>query len=29
LILDGEVAIYDERFVSRFEFLRHGKPRRS
>jgi hypothetical protein len=26
LILDGEVAIFDERFVSRFEWMRHGKP---
>jgi bifunctional non-homologous end joining protein LigD len=25
LILDGEVAIFDERLVSRFEWLRHGK----
>ncbi len=26
LILDGEVCIFDERLVSRFEWLRHGKP---
>ena len=26
LILDGEVAVYDEQLVSRFEWLRHGKP---
>ncbi len=26
LILDGEVANFDERLVSRFEWLRHGKP---
>jgi bifunctional non-homologous end joining protein LigD len=25
LVLDGEVAIFDERLVSRFEWLRHGK----
>jgi bifunctional non-homologous end joining protein LigD len=26
LILDGEVAIFDERLISRFEWMRHGKP---
>lgn len=26
LILDGEVCIFDERLISRFEWLRHGKP---
>ena len=26
LILDGEVAIFDQQLVSRFEWLRHGKP---
>lgn len=26
LILDGEVRIFDQQFVSRFEWLRHGKP---
>lgn len=25
LILDGEVAVFDERLISRFEWLRHGK----
>ena len=28
LILDGEVAVFDERLISRFEWMRHGrKPR--
>jgi bifunctional non-homologous end joining protein LigD len=26
LILDGEVCIFDRQLVSRFEWLRHGKP---
>ena len=26
LILDGEVCIFDHELVSRFEWLRHGKP---
>jgi len=26
LILDGEVAIFDNTLVSRFEWMRHGKP---
>jgi hypothetical protein len=26
LILDGEVAIFDEHLISRFEWMRHGKP---
>jgi len=26
LILDGEVAVYDVRLVSRFEWLRHSSP---
>lgn len=26
LILDGEVAIFDKNLVSRFEWMRHGKP---
>jgi ATP-dependent DNA ligase len=26
LILDGEVAIFDDKLVSRFEWMRHGKP---
>jgi len=26
LILDGEVCIFDQQLVSRFEWLRHGKP---
>ena len=26
LILDGEVAVYDARLVSRFEWLRHSSP---
>jgi bifunctional non-homologous end joining protein LigD len=25
LILDGEVAVFDERLISRFEWMRHGK----
>jgi bifunctional non-homologous end joining protein LigD len=25
LILDGEIAIFDERLISRFEWMRHGK----
>jgi hypothetical protein len=26
LILDGEVCIFDHQLISRFEWLRHGKP---
>jgi ATP-dependent DNA ligase len=26
LIVDGEVSIFDQQLVSRFEWLRHGKP---
>jgi len=26
LILDGEVCVFDQHLVSRFEWLRHGKP---
>jgi len=26
LILDGEVCLFDQQLVSRFEWLRHGKP---
>jgi bifunctional non-homologous end joining protein LigD len=26
LVLDGEVAIFDNQLVSRFEWMRHGKP---
>jgi bifunctional non-homologous end joining protein LigD len=26
LILDGEVAVFDERLISRFEWMRHEKP---
>ena len=26
LILDGEVCLFDHQLVSRFEWLRHGKP---
>src|SRR5579864_6015078 len=26
LVLDGEVAIYDQRLVSRFEWMRHHAP---